>query len=160
MFGCAAREITKNKRSLPALQKLPNPQDFTKNQTKTKRKPSPWSKFGNFKVGTKKTTRGSCVFGTNKKRHGNAIESRKMTPYVMRDLELKSEEILRNKIKSDNWKRRQELKLKDDTEVLDMSKLLGKKAPKEPKRKQRQLTFKEKQSIGPTRNPLEKQTYL
>ena len=120
----------------------------------------PRCKFGKFKVGTEKITRVSCAFGTTKKRQGNTTDSTKTTPYEIRDLELKSEEILRNKIKSDNWKRRQELKLKDDTEVLDMSKLLGKKAPKEPKRKQRQLTFKEKQSIGPTRNPLEKQTYL
>ena len=134
MFGRAAREITKNKSSLPALQELPSPQDFTKNQTKTGRRPMPWSKFGKFKVGTEKTTRFSCVFGTTKKSQGNTTESRKMTPYEIRDLELKLEEILRNKRKADNWKRRQELKLKDSTEVLNVSKLPRKKAPEEPKK--------------------------
>ena len=68
MFGYAAREITKNRSSLPALQELPSPQDVTKNQTKLGRSPMPWSKIGKFKVGTGKTTRGSCVVGTTKKR--------------------------------------------------------------------------------------------
>ena len=57
----------------------------------------PWSRIGKFKAGTGKTTRGSCVVGTTKKRQGNATESRKSTPYEIRNLELKSEEILRNK---------------------------------------------------------------
>ena len=56
---------------------------------------------------------------------------------MMRDLELKSEEKLRNQRKSDNWKRRQELKLKDDTKVLNVSSLLRNKAPKGPKKKMR-----------------------
>ena len=116
----------------------------------------PRSKFGKFKIGTEKTTRFSCVVGTTKKRQGNTTESRKMTPYEIRDLELKSEEILQNKRRSDNWKRRQELKLKENTEVLDGSKLLRKKATKKHKKKQGQSTFKEKQGIGPTRHPSEK----
>ena len=136
MFDCAAREITKNKRSLPALQVLSSPQDLTENQAKTKGSQYvPWSKFGKLKVGAEKTTSGSYVFGTNKKRRGNATASRKITPYVIRDLELKSEERLRNKRKSDNWKRRQELKLKENKEVLDVSKFLRKKVSKEPKKK-------------------------
>ena len=70
--------------------------------------------------------------------------SRKMTPYEIRDLELKSEEILRNKRKSDNWKRRQELKLKDNTEVLNVSKLLMKKASTEPKKKTKTANIQRK----------------
>ena len=31
MFGSAAKEVTKNKSSLPALQELPNPQKLVKN---------------------------------------------------------------------------------------------------------------------------------
>ena len=54
---------------------------------------------------------------------------------MMKDLELKSEEKLRDQRKSDNWKRSQELKLTDDTEVLNVSRLLRKKAPKDPKKK-------------------------
>ena len=92
MFGCAAREITKNRSSLPALQELPSPQDVNKNQTKPGRRPMPWSRIG---IG--KTTRGSWIVGTNKKRQRNTTESRKLTPYEIRNLELKSEEILRNK---------------------------------------------------------------
>ena len=74
MFGCAAREITKNRSSLPALQELPSPQDFTKNQTKPGRRPMSWSKFDNFKVGTEKTARGSYVFGITTKRQGNMYQ--------------------------------------------------------------------------------------
>ena len=86
-------------------------------------------------IRTEETARGSWTLGSTKKRQGHATESRKMTSYMMRDLELKSEEKLRNQRKSDNWKRRQELKLKDDTEAIHVSILLRKKAPKEPKKK-------------------------
>ena len=34
MFGSAAREMTKKKSSLPALQELPSPQDLAGNQVK------------------------------------------------------------------------------------------------------------------------------
>ena len=68
--------------------------------------------------------------GSTKKRQGHTTESKKMTPYMIRGLELKSEEKLRNKRKSVNWKRRQELKLKDNTEVLDVNTLPRKKATK------------------------------
>ena len=102
MFGCAAREMTKNKCSLLMLQELPNLQDVTKAQAKTRKEPKLWSKIGKFKIGTEKTTRGSWVLGSTKERQGRTTESRKMTPYMIRDLELKSEENLRNKRKSDN----------------------------------------------------------
>ena len=59
---------------------------MTENQAKNKRKPIPWSKFGKIKVGTEKKTSGSYVFGTTKKRRGNAIASRKTTPCVIRVL--------------------------------------------------------------------------
>ena len=104
MFGCEAREMT-NKCSLPVLQELPSPQDVTKAQAKTRREPKLWSKIGKFKVGTEKTTRGSWVLGSTKKHQGHTTESRKTTPYMIRDLELMSEEKLRNKRKSDNWKK-------------------------------------------------------
>ena len=66
---------------------------------------------------------------------------------MIRDLELKSEDILRNKRKPDNWKRRQELKLKENTEVLDVSKLLMKKVPKDPKKKKKTVNIQRKQGI-------------
>ena len=65
---------------------------------------------------------------------------------MIRDLELKSEENLRNKRKSDNWNRRQELKLKDNTEVLNVSKLLRKKESKEPKKKTRTANIQRKKT--------------
>ena len=129
---------------------------MTENQAKNKRKPIPWSKFGKIKVGTEKKTSGSYVFGTTKKRRGNAIASEKTTPCVIRVLELRPEERLQNKRKSDNWKRRQELKLKNDTEVLDGSKLLRKKATKEHKKKTKTVNIQRKQGIGPTWSPEEK----
>ena len=156
MFGCAAREITKNKSSLPALQELPSPHDFTKNQTKPRRRPMPWSKIGKFKIGTGETTRGSCVVGTTKKRQGYTTESRKSTPYEIRNLELKSEEILRNKRKFDNWKRRQELKLKNDTEVLDGSKLPRKKTTKEHKKKTKTVNIQRKTRHRSNMEPIRK----
>ena len=102
MFGCAAREMTKNKCSLPVLQELPSPQGVTKAQTKTRREPKLWSKTGKFKVGNEKTTRGSWILGSTKKRRGHTTETRKMTTYMICHLELKSEKNLRNKRKSDN----------------------------------------------------------
>ena len=76
--------------------------------------------------------------------------------YMLRDLELKSEEKLQNQRKSDNWKRRQELKLKDDTKVLNVSRPLRNKAPKEPKiRRRRPPTIRKKQVMSPTRIKLE-----
>ena len=108
---------------------------------------------------TEKTTRGRWVLGSTKRRQGHTTESRKMTPYMIRDLELKSEEKLRNQRKSDNWKRRQELKLKDDTEVLNVSRLLRKKAPKEPKKEMKTANI-QKQVTSPTKIKLEKQTCL
>ena len=74
-----------------------------------------------------------CVALLHKKRRGNTTASRKTTQYVMRDLELKLEERMRNKRKSDNWKMREEQKLKENTEVLDVSEILRKKMPREPK---------------------------
>ena len=133
---------------------------MTENQAKNKRKPIPWSKFGKIKVGTEKTTSGSYVFGTTKKRRGNAIASEKTTPCVIRVLELRPEERLQNKRKSDNWKRRQELKLMENTEVLDVSELLREKVSKEPKKKKKPANIQRKQVTGQTRNPVEKQTYL
>ena len=69
-----------------------------------------------------------------------------MTPYMIRDLELKSEENLRNERKSDNWKRRQELKLKDNTEVLDVNTLPRKKAAKDPKKKTKTVSIQRKKN--------------
>ena len=71
------------------------------------------SRFGKFKVGTKKTTSTNHVGGTTEKRRGNATASRKTTPHVMRDLELELGERMQNKRQSDNWKRRQEQKIRE-----------------------------------------------
>ena len=116
----------------------------------------PRCKFGKFKVGTEKITRVSCAFGTTKKRQGNTTDSTKTTPYEIRDLELKSEEILRNKRKSDNWKGRQELKLRDNTEVLYGSKLLRKKTTKEHKKKMKTVKIQRKTRCRPNKVPVGK----
>ena len=63
------------------------------------------SKIGKFKVETEETTRGGWVLGSTKKRRGHTTELRKVTPYMIHDLELKSEENLRNKRQSDNRKK-------------------------------------------------------
>ena len=61
MFGCAAKEMTKNLCSLTTLQELPSPQDVIEAREKNRREPKPWSEIGKFKVRTEKTTRGSWV---------------------------------------------------------------------------------------------------
>ena len=67
----------------------------------------------------------------------------------MRNLELKLEERMRNKRKFDRWKRRQEQKLKKNTEVLDMSELLRKKVPTEVnKKKANQYSGKSKLQVN------------
>ena len=114
------------------------------------------SRFGKFKVGTKKTTSTNYVGGTTEKRRGNATASRKTTPYVMRNLELKLEERMRDKRKFDNWKRRQEQKLKKNTEVLDVSEFLRKKVSMGPKKKKKLINIQGKSSYKLTSEPVGK----
>ena len=68
VFGCEAREVTRNKCSLLVLQELPSPQDVSIAQIGTRRVPKLWSKIGKFNVGTEKTTRGGLVLVGTKKR--------------------------------------------------------------------------------------------
>ena len=65
MFGGAAQGVTKIKSSLPAVQELPGHQKVSKVQVKPTKKPGCWSKFGKFKVDTKKTQETSGTSGTN-----------------------------------------------------------------------------------------------
>ena len=55
MFGGAAQTVTETKFSLSAMQELPSHQEFVGNQVKTTKKPGRWSRFGKFRVETKKT---------------------------------------------------------------------------------------------------------
>ena len=55
MVGSAARIVTETKSSLPALQELPSHQEPVGNQGKPMKKPGRWSRFGKFRVDTKKT---------------------------------------------------------------------------------------------------------
>ena len=72
MFGSAARKVTKTKLSLSALQELPSHQKLARNQVKTTKKPSGWSRFGKFRVETKKTQ------GTNHTGDANNKNSRRI----------------------------------------------------------------------------------
>ena len=68
MFGSAARTVTETKCPLPAMQELPIHQKFVGNQVKTTKKPGRWSRFGKFRVETKKTQGPDHMGHTTKKR--------------------------------------------------------------------------------------------
>ena len=55
MFGSAARKVTETKSSLPTLQEFPSHQEPVGNQVKVTKNPGRWSRFGKFRVETKKT---------------------------------------------------------------------------------------------------------
>ena len=61
---------------------------------------------------------------TTEKGGKNTSTPRKISPYELRDKELKIEEGTRAKRKFFNWKRRQQQKLENNTEVLDASEFL------------------------------------
>ena len=63
MFGNAAREVTKTKSSLPAVQESPAHQKASEVQVKATKKPGRWSIFGKFKLDTKKTQETSGTGG-------------------------------------------------------------------------------------------------
>ena len=144
MFGSSARKVTKTKSSLPALQELPSHQELAGNQVNTAKKPSRWSRFGEFKVETKKTQGTDHMENTTKKRRGPILIPRKINPHELRDQELKIEEDKRAKRKFPNWKRRQQQKLDKNTEVLDVSEFLLRKVPKGTKKKRRSNTREQK----------------
>ena len=82
MFGSAARKVTETKGSLPSLQELPSQQGIVRNQVKTTKKTSHWSRFGKFRVETKKTQGTDHMFDTAKKRRETALIQRKINPYL------------------------------------------------------------------------------
>ena len=159
MFGSAARTMTETetKGSLPALQEVPSYQEIVGNQVKTTKKPGRWSRIGNFRVETKKTQGSNHMGNTTEKRRKTVSTPRKINPYVLRNRELKIEEGKRAKRKVINWKRRQQQKLEQNTEVLDVSEFLRKKFIKETRNKMRRINTQEqisnnvvKKSIGTT----------
>ena len=137
MFGTAARTVTETKRSLPTMQELSSRQEPVGNHVKITKNPGRWSRFGKFRVKIKKTQGPNHMGHTTKKRMNTATTPRKINPYELRDQELRIEEGKRAKRTFFNWKRRQQQKLKKNTEVLDVSELLRKKVLKEPMNKKR-----------------------
>ena len=105
IFGREARKVTETKSSLPTLQELPSYQEPVGNQIKTTKNPGRWSRFGKFRVGTKKTQGSDHMGHTTKKRRKTASTPKKIHPYMLRDQELKIEEGTRAKRKFFNWKR-------------------------------------------------------
>ena len=92
MFGSAARIVTETKSSLPALQELLSHQEPVANQVKTTKKPGRCSRFGKFRVDTKKTQGSNHMGSTTKKSRDAASTPRKTNPYELRGEELKIEE--------------------------------------------------------------------
>ena len=144
MFGSAAQDV-------------PSHQELAGNQVNTAKKPSRWSRFGKFKVETKKTQGTDNMDNATKRRRRSTLIPRKINPYELRNQELKIEEEKRAKRKFLNWKRRQQQKLDKNTEVLDVSKFLRRKVPKETRNKKRRINTQEqntnkavRKSIGTT----------
>ena len=82
---------------------------------------------------TKKTQGTDHMDNTTKKRRGVTSIPRKINPHELPDQELKIEEgkrVIRNLF---NWKRRQQQKLKKNTEVSDVSEFLRNMFPKKPR---------------------------
>ena len=97
----------------------------------------------------------------SKKRRGNASVSRKITPYVMRDLEPKLEECMRGERKFVNWKMRQKQKLKKTQRYyVDVSEFPRKKVLKEPRKKKKLINIQKKTSYKLTKEPAGKQACL
>ena len=92
MFGSAARIVTETQSSLPALQELPSHQELVGNQVKTTKQPGRWSRFGKFRVDTKKTQGSNHMGSTTKKRRDAASTAKKTNPYELCGQELKMEE--------------------------------------------------------------------
>ena len=143
IFGSAARIVTETKNSLPTLQELPSHQEPVENHVKTTKNPGHWSRFGKFRVRNKKTQGSNHMGRITKKRMTTAATPKKISPYELRDQELKIEEGKRAKRKIFNWKRRQQRKLEKNTEVPNVSEFLRKKAPKESRNKRRPNTQKQ-----------------
>ena len=72
MFGSATQKVTETKGSLPSLQEVPSQQEIVRNQVKITKKTSHWSRFGKFRVETKKTQGTDYMVDTTKKRRDTA----------------------------------------------------------------------------------------
>ena len=92
MFGSTAQGVTKIKRSLPAVQKLPGHQKVSEVQVKTTKKPGRWFKFEKSKVDTKKTQETSGTGGTTRRRWKHRTKPRITDIYKTHNQELKMEE--------------------------------------------------------------------
>ena len=90
MFGSA--DATKTNVSLFAVQELPGHQNASEVQVKATKKPGHWSRFGKFRVETKKTQGSDHMGHTTKKRRKNDSTPWKINPYVLCGQELKAEE--------------------------------------------------------------------
>ena len=102
MFKNASQVVTRIKSSLPSVQELPGCQKASEVQVKTTKKPGPWSKFGTFKVDTKKTQETSGTGGTIRRRRKH-----RTTPGL--------QTYTRHATKNLKWKRANELKEKSST---------------------------------------------
>ena len=126
MLGGAAQTVTETKSSLSTLLELPSHQEPVVNKVKTTKNPGRWSRFGKFRVGTKKTQGSDHMGHTTKKRSKTAPTPRKINPYKLRNKEMKIlEEDKQAKRKFFNWKRRQQQKLEKNTEMLDVLKCVS-----------------------------------
>ena len=93
--------------------------------------------------------------GHIKKRHATCPRSRKMSPYAMRDQELKREAITRIQRKIANWNRRQQQTLGRNTKVLEGRELLRKKTSHKTKKKKRRIKKQKRDTTKVISRPTE-----
>ena len=144
-FGSAAKEVTEPESSPTALQELPGHQDRTEDRGHTTKKPKNWSKTVKLQARTEMTQGSDHTGNSTRKRRGTAPIPRTTNQYELRGKELKTEVEGRAQRRIFYWKKRQQKKLKENTEVLDASVFLWKKVQKEIRNKRRR-TNKKKQT--------------
>ena len=111
----------------------------------TPEEPKPYSSGHNFVSGRNaqaqsKKSQGPRRMGhTIRKRRKTVPKPRKISPYMLRDQELKIEVSKRAQRKIFNWKRRQQQKLGRNTKVLKVREFLRNKLPKKSKNKKRRI---------------------
>ena len=147
MFCRAAQTIKETKRPLPVLPELPIHQDHEGDKEDTAKKPRHWSRFGKFRVGTRKTQGAYHMDNTTKTSRGTVLIPRKTNPYELRDQELNTEGDKRAKGKFLNWKMRQQQKLGKSTKVPNASDFLRRKFPKVTRHKKKQTNTQEQSTI-------------
>ena len=137
VFGETKAEITQEKQkphssslNVGSRRNTPTKAEVTPERAVSKR---------NFQAQPTKSQGPRHMGHTIRKRHTTFPRPRKMSPYMMRDQELKREATKRIQRKIANWNRRQQQQLGRNTKVLEVREFPGKKITHRTKKKKRRI---------------------